>query len=170
MKLAKVLLIVVPLLVVALFLDALLMRLTGGARILDPFLIVVVSQAPHGRKSDAVFTGALAGLFQDLVGSVVFGIHALSKTCIGYLASLLSGQLIPGQPLTSVVLLAGGTVLEAVVQWLVGVLLGQSVNTPQLGTLALSVVLNVALGLPALALIDMLARRRPRHPAHARGR
>jgi len=166
----KALLIVIPLLVVAVLVDAILMRLTGGARILDPFLIVVVSQAPHGRKSDAIFTGALAGLVQDLLASVVFGMHMLSKTCIGYAASLLSSRLIPGQPLTSVVLLAGGTIVEALVQWLAGVLLGQSVNTPTLGSLGLSLVLNVSIGLAALTLIDLVSRRRPRLASHARGR
>ena len=53
---------------------------------------------------------------------------------------------------------------------LAGVLLDQSFNLPTLGTLALSVVLNVGIGMPALMLIDKLAGRRPRQAGHARGR
>jgi rod shape-determining protein MreD len=168
MKLFKVLLILVPLLLVAVIVDAMLMSATGGARIFDPFLVVVVSQAPHGRKTDAMVTGALAGLVQDLLASIVFGMHFLSKVVVGYGASLLSGRLIPGQPLTAVVLLAGGTLVEAVVHPLAGALLGRSIITPDLLTLGLSVLLNVAIGLPALTLIDIISRRRPRPLSHAR--
>ena len=151
-----------PLLLVALAIDALLVTLTNGARIFDPFLVLVVAQAPHGRKTGALLTGAIAGLVQDMVASVVFGIHFLSKVVLGYSASLISVRLIPGQPLTGLVLLGGGTILEVVVHALAGVLLDQSFNLPSVGTLLLSIVLNVGIGMPALILIDKLAGRRPR--------
>lgn len=168
MKLFKALLVLVPLLLVAVIVDAMLMSATGGARIFDPFLVVVISQAPHGRKSGAIVTGALAGLVQDMLASIVFGMHLLSKVVVGYGASLLSGRLIPGQPLTAVVLLGGGTIVEALVHSLAGVLLGRSFIAPNLATLGLAVLLNVAIGLPALTLVDILSRRRPRQLSHAR--
>ena len=159
-----------PLLLVALLIDALLVTLTHGVRIFDPFLVLVVAQAPHGRKTGAIVTGAIAGLVQDMVASVVFGIHFLSKVVLGYSASLIAVRLIPGQPLTGLVLLGGGPILEVVVHALAGVLLDQSFNLPTLGTLLLSIVLNVGIGMPALMLIDKLAGRRPRQGGHARGR
>ena len=159
-----------PLLIIAVIIDALLMTLTHGARIFDPFLVIVVAQAPHGRKTGAILSGAVAGLIQDMLASVVFGIHFLSKVVIGYSASLVSVSLIPGQPLTALVLLGGGTIVEVLVQALVGALLGQSFVTPGLGSLALSFVLNVGIGMPAIALINKLARRRTGAVGHARGR
>ena len=160
----------VPLLIIAVIIDALLQALTHGARVFDPFLVIVVAQAPHGRKTTAILSGAVAGLVQDMLASVVFGIHFLSKVVIGYSASLVSVSLIPGQPLTALVLLGGGTLVEVLVHALAGALLGRSFNMPGLGTLALSVILNVGLGMPAIALINRLARGRTRQVGHARGR
>src|SRR5436189_896291 len=100
-------LIFLPLVLIAVVVDALLLSLTHGQRIFDPFLIVLMAQAPHARKTDAILMGAFVGLVQDIIGSIVFGIQFLSKVVLGYSASLVSVRLIPGQPLTALVLLGG---------------------------------------------------------------
>ena len=170
MKLLKAVALAVPGLLLAVLASAMVMRLTNGARLLDPFLIVVVAQATRGRRSEAMAVGAVAGIVQDMLSSVDFGVHYLSKLVVGYVASLVATSLIPGQPLTAAVLLAGGTILEVIVQMLCGVLLGQHFNTPGLGELAVEVVANVAVGLVVFAVIDRFRQKRPRQVMHARGR
>jgi rod shape-determining protein MreD len=170
MSFMRSLLVTIPLLLLAILIDAALLDFTHGVRLFDPFLVVVVAQAPYGRKADAIVTGGLAGFVQDMIATDHFGINYLSKVVIGYASSLLSSRLIPGQPMTALVLLGGGTLVEVAVQWLAGVLLGQSFDMPTPGSLAACLAANVVIGMPAVALVDRLARRRPRQVAHARGR
>ena len=76
-------------------------------------------------------------------------------------------KLIPGQPLSAAVLLGSGTLIEVLVQKLAGVLLGQSFNTPTIGEVIVSAVLNVVVGMLVLGLVDAVTRRKLRRPGHA---
>ena len=98
MSLMRSLLVTIPLLLVAILIDSALLDFTHGVRLFDPFLVVVVAQAPYGRKTDAIVTGGLAGLVQDMIATDHFGINYLSKVVIGYGSSLLSSRYATGTP------------------------------------------------------------------------
>lgn len=157
-------------LALAVIIDSAVMELTGGRRVFDPFLIVTVATALRGRKAESMIVGATAGLVQDLLGSVVFGIHFLGKLVVSYFAALMAGRLIPGQPLSAIVLLAGGTVIEVFALAGAGFLLGQSFQLRTPGELGLSVLLNTAVGMTWFALAKRFDGDSRRRPAHARSR
>ena len=142
-------------------LDSLLRLVGGGAAILDPFLLLTVWHAARGRKVRAMGVGAVCGLLQDGVGSVVFGVHFLSKVVVGYVVSLASGRLIPDQPATHAALIAGATVLEVAVVAATGFVLGQRLDLRSPGALVASLAVNVVVGWVAFSVAGQ-ARRRDR--------
>lgn len=157
----------VPALLLALLVDAVALALTAPDRLFDPFLVLTAFVASRGRKVEAMLAGAVIGLAQDGLGSVVFGIHFLSKVVVAYVVALASSRLIPGQPLTHAVLIAGATVLELVVFAASGFLLGQRFEVRSPGELATLLALNVVLGTVACLSAGSFARRRAFGRAHA---
>jgi len=170
MRLLKLLAIAVPFLLLALAVDTL--AATAGKRpILDPFLILTVWHGASGRKADGMIIGALAGLLQDCLGSMVFGMRLLSKVVVGYVTMLVSAQLVPGQLATDALLVAGATVLEVIVVACAGLLLGQHFGGLSLGEIATSVVANGLVGAMGFWVVRHFSRGRDRQGAHAaRGR
>src|SRR6202044_3674653 len=83
----------VPLL--ALFLQAFLPRhFPGLAVYLDFALLVTILHAKARRKPiSGLLTGAVIGLFQDMLGHNPIGIYGIAKTVVGYLASSLGVKL-----------------------------------------------------------------------------
>lgn len=168
MSLFKSVLLLVPLMALALVLDVLALRVGHGARWIDPYLILVVAFAARGGRLRALAAGGLAGFVQDMVASIVFGVHYLGKLTVGYVASLLVGRLIPGQALTGVVLLGGGTLLGKVVQVALGPLLGSDFAVGTIPMVALEIVVNVLAGLLVFRLVDRWLRRRGPGASRAR--
>ena len=160
MSLLKSVLLLLPLVALALVLDVLGLRIGHGARWIDPYLILVVAFAARGGKLRALAAGGIAGFVQDMVASIVFGVHYLGKLAVGYVASLFVGRLIPGQALTAAVLLGGGTLLEKIVQALLGPLLGSDFPLGTLPMIALEIVVNVVAGLLIFRLAERLVRRK----------
>jgi rod shape-determining protein MreD len=134
-------------LALAVLIDSFALALTGPDRLFDPYLVLVVLVAARGdRKASALAVGAVVGLAQDGLGSSVFGIHYVAKVVVAYGVARASDVLIPGQPLTWAVLLAGGTLAELFVYRAMGFLLGQSFDARTLAPLVALFLLNVALG------------------------
>lgn len=156
-----------PALVAAIVLDAGILSMSHGARLFDPWLVIVVAVATRGRKVDAMLIASAVGLVQDLTGGMLFGLHLLSKVTIAYLASMFAGRLVPGQPMTALVLLGGGTLVEEIVVLATGIVLGQELSPRTPLELGVSVVLNVAVGMAALSLLE---RRRSKRPGLASAR
>ncbi len=156
-------------LVAALALDGLVARAAHGARWVDPYLVVVVLFASRGGKARAMLVGGTAGLLQDLVASAVFGVHYLGKLVVGYAASLVATHLIPGQVLTGAVLLGGATLIEKLVFWMFGLVLGTDFSVGSPAEIAIQVGTNVALGLLVMQGVERVARKR-QGPGGARGR
>jgi len=143
----RLLSLLIPGLIVAVLLDSFALTAFREERLFDPYLVLVVLLAAQGeRKTTALLVGAMVGLAQDGLGSQVFGIFYLAKVIVAYAVARANDLLIPGQPLTWAVLLAGGTLLEVVVYRAMGFLLGQSFDARGLGGLALLLLLNVVLG------------------------
>jgi len=165
-------LLLVPALAAAVIVEPLVLRLSGGVRVVDPFLVVAVAFAVRGGESKqrALLCGGLTGLTQDFLASGVFGVHYLSKLVVAYVASLVGGRLIPGQPLTAGVLVGGGALLEQIVVLLLGVLLGSAFRAQGLGELALCLVGNILAGLMVFWLLDRVGRSRRPGSGSLRGR
>jgi len=143
----RLLALLVPGLVAAVLLDSFALAVFGDERLFDPYLVLVVLLAAQGeRKTTALLVGALVGLAQDGLGSQIFGIYYVAKVIVAYGVVRAMDLLIPGQPLTWAVLLAGGTLLEIAVYRAMGFLLGQSFDARGLGGLTLLLLLNVVLG------------------------
>jgi rod shape-determining protein MreD len=165
-------LLLVPALLAAIIVEPLVLRLSGGVRIVDPFLVVAVAFAVRGGESKrrALLCGGLAGLVQDFLASGVFGVHYLAKLVVAYVASLVSGRLIPGQPLTAGVLVGGGALLEQVVVLLLGGLLGSAFRVQGFGELVLCLIGNIVAGLLVFWVLDRVGRGRRPGQGSPRGR
>lgn len=169
MSAVRTFLLMLAALVAAVLIDGLVSRATHGFRVVDPYLIVVIVFASRGPKVRAMLVGGVAGFVQDLVASGVFGIHYLGKLVVGYVASLLSGRLIPGQALTAAVLLGGGTILEKVVFVALGPLLGNSFSAGTFSEAVVQVGVNTVLGMVAFRLLERFDPKKP-GPGGSRGR
>jgi rod shape-determining protein MreD len=83
----------VPLL--ALFIQAFVpVRFPGFARYLDlPLLVTIFFSMARRNPVSGLFTGAVIGLAQDMLGHNPIGIYGIAKTVVGYLASSLGVKL-----------------------------------------------------------------------------
>jgi rod shape-determining protein MreD len=83
----------VPLL--ALFIQAFVpVRFPGFARYLDlPLLVTIFFAMARRNPVSGLFTGAVIGLAQDMLGHNPIGIYGIAKTVVGYLASSLGVKL-----------------------------------------------------------------------------
>ena len=171
MKLLRLLAVLVPLVLAAVVLDALLSLVVPGIRVLDPFLLVTVWFGANGRRLDGMLAGAVAGLVQDATASMVLGCFYLPKVVVGYVTMLLAGRLIPGQPTTHAILIAVGAVTEMLVVGGLGLLLGRDLLTVAPLSGMISVLVNVGAGCAAYAAIERARRRREKSMGHGlRGR
>jgi rod shape-determining protein MreD len=144
----------------AIFIQVNVPRLIPAANLFDLPLIVVLFFAVGRRGPIAgTITGSLTGLAQDFFSGQYIGIFGISKSIIGYLASLLSGRIDVESLSTRLLLSFGFTLLH---NWIVYVirlsLLGQEMQWFMVHEL-LRAVLNMALAVPVLFLLDRTKRR-----------
>jgi len=110
--------------VAALLLETALSRLVpGGARVFDPFLVVMVYCALTGGEAHGMLAGMVAGWVQDVqFGGPVLGLSAFTKMLIGYAAGVAAGRfLIVGPAARALVLLLATLADDLVFQWLAAV-------------------------------------------------
>lgn len=171
MRALRFLAFLLPLVLAATVVDALMAQLVHSVRVFDPFLLVAVWFGAHGRRLEGMIAGGVAGIVQDAALSQRLGTHYLAKLVVGYLTTLMSGKLIPGQPTTHGVLIAAGSVVQSVVLVAEGFLLGQDLAPASFAAVALQVAGNVVVGVAAFALVERVRRRRSRSMVHGpRGR
>lgn len=141
-------------------LDAFLTVLTGGPRVVDLHLLVVLWFALRGGRTEALAVGALAGLAQDSLGSVVFGSNMLGKVVVAYAASLVARRFVAGQALTHAVVAACAVLLDVLVRRATGFVLGQSLVNRTLGEVLLGLAGTVVFGTLVFGFFDRLGSRR----------
>jgi rod shape-determining protein MreD len=169
-RLLRFVALVAVLVLAALVLDSVLGDAVGSGRI-DPYLMITVWFGASGRKPDGMLAGALAGLVQDAMGSVVIGTHLLSKVVVGYVVMLLASRLIPGQVVTHAVLLTVAGVLEVAVLTAAGMLVGRHLAPGPPLPVVLCLLANVAIGTMIFSLVAAARWRRERMVARGpRGR
>ena len=83
----------VPLL--ALFIQAFIpLRFPGFAAYFDlPLLVTIFFAMARRNPISGLFTGALIGLVQDMLGHNKIGLYGIAKTIVGYLASSIGARL-----------------------------------------------------------------------------
>ena len=140
----------------ALLLQSALSQLSPAqARLLDPFLLVVVYCALSGGEVHGMLAGAAAGWVQDaLFGGRVLGLSPLSKLVVGYAAGLAGGRLLITSTAARALVVLLATVVDALlVQWFASVFSVQAAMLSPLG-LASRATLNALAGGLLYALVD----------------
>lgn len=134
--------------------------LPGLARVVDPFLLVVVYCALRGGETHGMLAGLFAGWVQDAhFAGPVLGLSPLSKVVVGFTVGLASTRfLLVGLGARTIVLLAAAAADALLIQWLAAVF---DVRVIELGPLGLlwRATVNAGLG---VGLFELLDRRLPR--------
>ena len=100
-----------------------------GRRV-DLFTILVIYYAVNRRRVGGMLVGTAAGLVQDLLGHTVLGINAFKKTLVGYLIGALGSFFMLSQPLPRIGALVAATILEALAEAGLILVLGQHLVPP----------------------------------------
>jgi rod shape-determining protein MreD len=134
--------------------------LSPAARVLDPFLLVVVYCALVGGEVHGMLAAVAAGWTQDvLFGGPVAGVSALTKIIVAFVVGRAAGRfLIAGPGGRALVLLLASLGDDLLHQWFASVF---DLNTPELGPL---VILSraVTCAIVGAGLYELLERRLPR--------
>ena len=112
----------------------------------DFFLIVVVYYSVTTEQVNAMLVGAVCGLVQDALFSPIIGVNAFAKALLGYLISGLSGRMLLHQAPAQLMVLAVATLLQALVLFVLQLVLGFSADLPGGRHLFLGTLGNVVLG------------------------
>jgi len=147
--------------VLALLLQTSLSRvLPVEARILDPFLLVVVYCALVGGETHGMLAGAVAGWVQDVnFGGTVLGFAPLSKIVVGFCVGLASARfMLVGPGPRTLTLLVAALCDAFLFAWLASVF---DVKTAALSPLALTsrATVNAAIGVVLFEVLDRRFRR-----------
>jgi len=149
--------------VVALLVQSSLSRvLPAEARVLDPFLLVVVYCALVRGEFHGMLAGAAAGWVQDaMFGGRVLGISGLAKLLVGYAVGIGAGRFLIATTAARALVVMLASVADALLlQWLASVFSLEALFLPPLA-LATRATLSALIGGLLFALVDQrLARAR----------
>jgi rod shape-determining protein MreD len=125
------------------------------ARVLDPFLLVVVYCGLSGGETHGMLAGLVAGWVQDVhFGGPLLGLGGLTKTVVGFAVGLAGSRLlIAGPGARTLVLLVASVMESATTQWLAGVFGVSLLVLSPVGVLWRATV-NAALGTLLFELIE----------------
>jgi rod shape-determining protein MreD len=143
--------------VLALVLQTTVMRyLAGGRFVVDLVLVAVVYAALAGGPLAGMWTGTIAGLMQDALGSGIIGIGGLSKTIVGFLAGVVGTQFIVAQGPSRFVVFFLGSLLHSVLFMGLYVLLGLRTFERSYTVLLGQAFANAVIGILVFRLSDSL--------------
>ena len=144
--------------------SALSKLMPGQARILDPFLLVLVYCGLTGGETHGMLAGLAAGWVQDVhFGGPVVGLSGLTKVLVGFGVGLAGARFLLSGPGSRILVLFVATVVD-------GLVLEQLASAFEIRVYPLTLVgllsrasVNALVGGPLYELID----RRIRHEARA---
>jgi rod shape-determining protein MreD len=119
----------------------------------DGFLILVVYYAVTRPQIPAMLIGTVAGLTEDSL-SAPLGVHAFTKTTLGYVVAGLGSRFLLNQPLPQFLILVVGTPCEALLQRVVLATVGQGFVWPDPVTLVLQALVNGLVGVAVFRIVD----------------
>ena len=159
--------------VVSLLLQTTLARfLVRGSTGVDLVLVGVTYLGLTTGPIGGLFSGTIAGLAQDSLGTGVLGIGGLSKTVVGFLAGIIGTAFIVNQPIPRFLVFFGATWVEMLITGGLHVMLDpHPVPISWAGILARALG-NALVGVVAFQLIEavpgMVERRRSMSRARSR--
>ncbi len=135
----------------------------GYARLVDPFLLVLIYRGLAYGETEGLLAGAAAGWVQDIhFGGRIIGIGGLVKGVIGYLVGLLGSRFVISGIGSRLLVLCVASLLDVLIyEWLT---LAFDVGAERL-PLDLTLwraLINAALGASSFALVERHLRREPR--------
>ncbi|MBI4160991.1 MAG: rod shape-determining protein MreD [Acidobacteria bacterium] len=119
----------------------------------DGFLILVVYYGVTRPRVPAMLLGTVAGLAQDSL-SGTFGVHAFTKTTVGYLAGGLGSRFLLNQPLPQFLILLAGTGFEVLLQRALLAVIGQGFAWPDPGWVLFAGVVNAVVGVAIFRIVE----------------
>ncbi len=99
-------------------------------RSVDLFTVLVMFYAVTRRRVGVMMMGTAAGLAEDLLTHTFLGMNAFKKTLVGYLMATLGSFFMLGQPLPRFGVLVVATLLEALTEAGLVLVLGQHLVLP----------------------------------------
>lgn len=109
MKALRVLLTIAVALVLQTTLARFLVRGSGGV---DLVLVAVAFLGLTSGPAAGIFSGTIAGLAQDSLGSGIIGVGGLAKTVVGFLAGIIGTTFIVSQTIPRFLVFFGATLLQ----------------------------------------------------------
>ena len=135
----------------------------GQARILDPFLLVLVYCALTGGETHGMLAGAAAGWVQEVhFGGTVKGLSGLTKVLVGFGVGLAGRRFLLAQPGPRLLVVFVATLMDALI--LEGLAAAFEVRAQELsfpGLLSRGAV-NAVVGATLFGVFDRLWRREAR--------
>ncbi len=96
----------------------------------DLFTVLVMYYAVTRRRIGVMVMGTTAGLVEDLLAHTFLGMNAFKKTLVGYLVGMLGSFFVLSQPLPRFGVLVLATILEALTEAGLVLVLGQNLVLP----------------------------------------
>ena len=143
-------------LVAALAVQTALSRIVpGGARIFDPFLLVVIYCGLKGGETHGMLAGAAGGWVQDVAfGGRVLGLSGLSKVLVGFGVGLAGTRFQLTEPSARLLVIVLAVVLDTLIMRQLAAAFDVSMGALSAPGLALRALVNAAIGLPLFALVE----------------
>ena len=127
--------------------------------VFDFFLILTIYYSLTTNQVTGMLVGTVCGLVQDALGAPPFGQSAFAKTLIGYVVGALGRRFEFSLPVTHLLVLAGATLLQAVIVFIVHLMLGLPSDFPSWKSLLTNMFGNGVMG---MAIYAAVLRRRGR--------
>jgi rod shape-determining protein MreD len=125
------------------------------ARILDPFLLVVVYCGLKGGETHGMLAGAAAGWMQDVhFGGRVLGLAGLTKVLIGFGVGLAGTRFQLTEPGARLLVVLVAVVIDALVLRQLAGAFDVTMGSLTLGGLAIRSAINAAVAMPLFALAE----------------
>jgi rod shape-determining protein MreD len=127
----------------------------GWARILDPFLLVVVYCGLKGGETHGMLAGAAAGWMQDVhFGGRVLGLAGLTKVLVGFGVGLAGTRFQLTEPGARLLVVVMAVLLDALVLRQLAGAFEVTTGSLTVGGLAVRAGVNAAIGVPLFALLE----------------
>jgi rod shape-determining protein MreD len=134
--------------------SALSLVVPGWARILDPFLLVVVYCGLKGGETHGMLAGAAAGWIQDVAfGGRVLGLAGLSKVLVGFGVGLAGTRFQLTELGARLLVIVLAVLVDALIMRQLAAAFDVTAGALTVPGLALRALFNAVIGLPLFALI-----------------
>jgi rod shape-determining protein MreD len=127
----------------------------GWARILDPFLLVVVYCGLKGGETHGMLAGTAAGWMQDVhFGGRVLGLAGLTKVLVGFGVGLAGTRFQLTEPAARLLVVVVAVLIDALVLRQLAGAFDVTTGSLTAGGLAVRAGVNAAVGVPLFALVE----------------